>query len=583
MSSKFFNKTLCRLNNQNNHSIDFEFSLFSGFSALFLSIIKCYKNELSIAKLLALASSVLTLAIFILSGYLFSHLYDIDQNNIFVIFFAFFILILSASLFTYLCEMQFKVINAKALGAIMPQIWKHILSLPISAFNQYNSAETTKMLSDYEASLAAAISTISSIFSNVILFLMLLIFMFYCSFQLTLLYFLTYLLLIICKLSIFPSYMRHTNSHLASQGHISAFLNESLLQIHKIRTTGTEQRIHNKWLGLLIHYKIKLEKAVLLDIKLWLIESITPAALLFLLYTYLAFTNTLFNTTIMLEFLVCAGQLSILFDKLSASMISFVSLLTGLNRLSPLLYEISEPNHSKHTDKKFQGKINLKNLSIKKDNLQTNILDDISMQITPGSFTALAGPSGAGKSTIFRLILGLIPPSSGVISIDDNNINDINIHTFRKHIGVVLQTTNIFPGTIFSNISANTKLTLDEAWKLAGFVGLEDDINAMPMKMFTHLSDNPGDSISGGQKQKILIARALATQPKILLLDEATSALDNASQALIFNNLKALNITRLMIAHRHNTIVDADMIYYLENGRITDKGTYDELAVRLGW
>ena len=583
MNSKFFDKTLSRLNNQTNHPIEFDFSLFSGFFSLFISIIKCYKNELVKAKLYTLASSISTFTVYILSGYLFSHLYDIDTNHSFVIFIAFFILIISASIFTYLNEMQFKLINANALAAIMPQVWKHILSLPIASFNQQNSAETSKMVADYESSLAAAISTISTMISSAILFLMILAFMFYCSFQLTLLYFLTYLLLIICKLVIFPSYMRLTNAHLASQGRISAFLNESLLQIHKIRTSGAEQRIHNKWLALLIDYKIKLESATIVDIKIWLIESITPAALLFILYSYLSMTNTPINTPTMLQFLVCAGQLSILFEGLSGNMISFSNLLTGVNRLTPMLIDEPEPNLLTHTEKKFFGKINLTNVCVKKNNSQTMILEDISIQITPGSFTALAGPSGAGKSTIFKLILGLMPPSSGSILIDDNNINDINIRAFRKHIGVVLQTTSIFPGTILSNICANTKLTLDEAWELASYVGLADDIKAMPMKMFTHLSDNPGDSISGGQKQKILIARALATKPNILLLDEATSALDNASQTLIFNNLKLFNVTLIVIAHRHSTIVDADVIYYLDNGRITDKGTYAELALRLGW
>ncbi len=118
----------------------------------------------------------------------------------------------------------------------------------------------------------------------------------------------------------------------------------------------------------------------------------------------------------------------------------------------------------------------------------------------------------------------------------------------RKQYGVVLQTTNLLAGTIFSNIAVNNFISVDEAWKLAKLVGLDDEIKAMPMKLFTHLSDNSSESISGGQKQKILIARALANKPKILFLDEATSALDNHSQKIIHDNLRCLNITRIVIA-----------------------------------
>lgn len=201
-------------------------------------------------------------------------------------------------------------------------------------------------------------------------------------------------------------------------------------------------------------------------------------------------------------------------------------------------------------------------------NVSCHALKNASLHVPAGSFVALTGETGAGKSTIFRLLLGLETNYTGTILFDNLNIRDFNLDALRKHFGVVLQTSTLFPGTIYSNICANTKISLDDAWHLAKMVGLDDEINAMPMKMFTYISDNAGDSISGGQRQKIMIARALANKPKILFLDEATSALDEEAQALIFNNLRSFNFTCFYITHRLSTLMYADQVYRLEQGRV---------------
>jgi ATP-binding cassette subfamily C protein len=155
------------------------------------------------------------------------------------------------------------------------------------------------------------------------------------------------------------------------------------------------------------------------------------------------------------------------------------------------------------------------------------------------------------------------------------------VEAVRRQLGVVLQDGHLTPGTVRENLSGVASLTESDAWELAEVVALADDIRAMPMGMDTMVTLN-GGAFSGGQRQRLLIARALAGRPRILLLDEATSALDNVAQRIITDNLAQLGMTRIVVAHRLSTMVDADRIFVVESGRIVEEGTFDDLMARAG-
>jgi ATP-binding cassette subfamily C protein len=194
---------------------------------------------------------------------------------------------------------------------------------------------------------------------------------------------------------------------------------------------------------------------------------------------------------------------------------------------------------------------------------------------------AFVGPSGSGKSTLFRLLLGFEKPDSGFLHYDGMNLEDIDPLELRRQMGTVLQNGRPLDGDIFTNIIGNAPLTEDDAWEAARAAGFDRDMEAMPMKMHTYLSEG-GGGISGGQRQRLLIARAAVHRPRILLFDEATSALDNQTQVIVSQSLEKLNATRIVIAHRLSTIINADIIFVFEHGRVVQQGTYAELINKEG-
>jgi ATP-binding cassette subfamily C protein len=239
-----------------------------------------------------------------------------------------------------------------------------------------------------------------------------------------------------------------------------------------------------------------------------------------------------------------------------------------------------EVDESKAEPGELAGEIEFSHVSFRYQEDGPLILDDVSFRAKPGEFIALVGPSGAGKSTCLRMVLGFEKPSSGSIYYDGQDVASLAVRSVRRQIGVVLQSGRPMAGSIVSNILGSSNLGIDAAWDAARLAGLEDDIKAMPMGMHTVISEG-AETFSGGQKQRMLIARALVNRPRIILFDEATSALDNRTQEIVSRSLERLKSTRIVIAHRLSTIQNADRIYVMEGGRVVEEGSYSEL-IQLG-
>ena len=209
------------------------------------------------------------------------------------------------------------------------------------------------------------------------------------------------------------------------------------------------------------------------------------------------------------------------------------------------------------------------------------VLNGFTLDVPAGSFTALVGASGCGKSTVLRCLLGFETPERGSIFLMDRPIQDLDLTHVRRQFGVVPQRLTVLGGTLLENIIGSRALTEDDAWEAAARVGLADFIASLPMKMQTLLVDG-GSTLSGGQLQRLMLARAVAGNPKVLLLDEATSALDNPTQQLVTQSLSAMPATRLVVAHRLSTVIDADQIAVMDAGRVVELGTHAELLAADG-
>jgi ATP-binding cassette subfamily C protein len=262
--------------------------------------------------------------------------------------------------------------------------------------------------------------------------------------------------------------------------------------------------------------------------------------------------------------------------KLSMAFITSLRVIPLYERVKPILEEKPESIEESLDPGELMGEIELNSISFRYYEDQPLILKNITFKIQPGEMVAFVGASGSGKSTIMRLLLGFEHPELGSIFYDGNTFDTMNKELTRRQIGVVLQNGALMSGSIYQNIIGNSELTLEDAWAAARMAGMEDDIKNMPMAMHTFISEGAG-TFSGGQRQRLMIARAIAHKPRLLFMDEATSALDNKTQNIVAESLDKLQATRIVIAHRLSTIKNADRIFVLEKGEIKESGTYDEL------
>ncbi|MGW6786365.1 NHLP bacteriocin export ABC transporter permease/ATPase subunit [Streptomyces sp. NPDC054987] len=274
------------------------------------------------------------------------------------------------------------------------------------------------------------------------------------------------------------------------------------------------------------------------------------------------------------EFLTFSTALTMLLSsvtQLTGALVSAASVLPMFEQIAPVLRETPEVARSSTAPGELTGALEARNLSYRYADDGPLVLDDVSLRIAPGEFVAIVGASGCGKSTLLRLLIGFDEPASGSVLYDGQDLAALDRAAVRRQCGVVLQNAQPLSGSLLDCIRGAGSFTLEEVWEAAALAGLAEDVKAMPMGMHTVLSDG-GGTVSGGQRQRLMIAQALIRKPRVLFLDEATSALDNEAQRVVIESTRALRTTRVVIAHRLSTIMDADRVIAMADGRIVQQG-----------
>ena len=351
--------------------------------------------------------------------------------------------------------------------------------------------------------------------------------------------------------------------------------------IQRIRLSGSEKRVYGKWLKA---YAPKARASYALVFPLFarpqLMNTVRLIGLLW------AFAIAYSNHLSVAQLAAFTASYGIIFNTLTPLASRFRNLSQVgpvLKASEPILQAEPEDGENKKDIETLNGNIELSHVTFRYEQDDPAVLDDLSLKIHSGEYVAIVGRSGCGKSTLVRVLLGFETPESGTVSYDGVDMSRINLRSLRRRIGTVLQDGKLFAGDLYSNIVISAPwLSMEDAWEAAEKADIAEDIRQMPMGMRTQLSEGSG-GISGGQKQRLMIARAIAHRPAILILDEATSALDNLTQKAVTDSLNGMHCTRIVIAHRLSTIRECDRIIALDHGKVIESGTYDELIAKNGF
>lgn len=351
--------------------------------------------------------------------------------------------------------------------------------------------------------------------------------------------------------------------------------------VQKIKLAGAEKRAFARWGNLYAkEAKLAYNPPVFLKINNVISTAIT---LIGTLVMYYMAVRSQVSVADYYAFNTAYGMVSGTFVSLVGVALTMSEIKPILELVKPILQTVPEISQGKQVITKLSGGIELNNVSFRYNENMPLVVDNLSLKIRPGQYVAIVGATGCGKSTLMRLMLGFETPDRGAVYYDGKDLATIDLKSIRKKIGVVMQEGKLFQGDIYSNIVISAPhLTMDDAWEAAELAGIAEDIRRMPMGMYTMISEGSG-GVSGGQRQRLMIARAIAPKPKILMFDEATSALDNLTQKRVSQSLDSLNCTRIVIAHRLSTIQQCDRIIVLDKGKIVEDGKYEELLEKNGF
>lgn len=467
-------------------------------------------------------------------------------------------------------------VELKMNVSVQAAVWDRLLRLSSYFFRKYAAGDLAFRASGIDRiqqALTGAIllSVVSGAFSLITFILM-----FYYDAFLALGTLLLVLFVVIVNIIATLVQLKYQRTIFHLQGKLSALLLQLFNNIAKLRIANRERQAFRLWSNLFTRRTRWSIKARLVVIRLRVFQTTFIVLATAILFIMVILRGEALSFGSFITFNAAFGQFFAAFLSMTGAFAGVLQIIPLYERARPILHTVPEAEQQKMDPGELTGQIECNHVVFRYSSSSFQLFKDISLKIAPGEFIAIVGPSGAGKSTFIRLLLGFEIPDAGHILYDGRDLTTLNVQLVRRQLGVVLQNNLVMPGTIFENIAGATPLTREQAWESVHLVGLDKDIKGMPMGIDTIVSE-AGKTLSVGQRQRLLLARALAHKPRFLLLDEATTALDNVTQASVFDNLAKLPMTKIVIAHRLSTIAHSDHIYVLDKGEIVQSGIYQEL------
>ena len=476
---------------------------------------------------------------------------------------------------------------------MMSEFYRHVLSLPMKFFlNRQIGDILTRFGENQKIRGIIAGSSITVVLNTMMIFLYLMM-MFLYSPHLTIMVLVFIPIYIINTLVFTPKLKKISNELFLSNSSQQSHLIESLHGVEAIKSTANEYYARAKWEDAFV------EKTNL---------GYKAAKISLLFNTFSQLINLTSTITILwyganevMESQMTIGGLmgfNMLMGSVMGPIMSMVGLwgqlqeiriamdrVNDVNQIKPEQEPVSSPERMPVILSHMEGRLDFRNVKFRYGGEESPlILNNFNLTIQPGQTVALVGPSGCGKSTVIKMVMGFNMPISGECLIDGKDLMALDLGSFRRNVGVVLQDSFLFSETVAGNIAlGESEPDMNAVREAARLSSADDFIVRLPLGYQTRLGEK-GISVSGGQRQRICIARALYRRPKILIFDEATSALDNESEQRIQQNMKSIlkGKTAVVIAHRLSTIRDADYICFMENGVVLEKGTHDELVAAKG-
>ncbi|WP_345270272.1 NHLP bacteriocin export ABC transporter permease/ATPase subunit [Nibrella viscosa] len=567
------------------------YMFFPGFDGKMTSVkkvlsfaLKGVEFDVKWLMLSALAGSLLGLLVPVLSGIMYDEVVPTADRSLHLEVFGILVMIALVKAGLQLVEGALRLrVESKSSINLQAGMMDHMLRLPVTFYKKYTAGDLTNRVLSINTIRQIVSSTLmtavlSGAFSSVNLVLL-----FYYDTKLAWVGVGLGLIAAAFMVGIGWLKLKYDRQVATYQGTIQGFLFEFLSGIAKIRITGGERRVFALWADKFSTLKKLGFNSGTYQNFVEVFNASYPLLTSIFFFSFLYYTvqnadavTGMLSVGVFMAFITSFNQFLNDSLRLSMALITSLNVVTLYERVKPILEEETESVEQSVDPGELAGEIEMNSVSFRYRDDQPLVLNNVTFKIKPGEMVAFVGASGSGKSTIMRLLLGFEQAEAGSVYYDGNSFELMNKELVRRQIGVVLQNGALMSGSIFQNIIGNSELTLDDAWEAARMAGMEEDIKHMPMEMHTVVSEGAG-TFSGGQRQRLMIARAIVHKPRLLFMDEATSALDNRTQSLVSQSLDKLQATRIIIAHRLSTIRNADRIYVLDKGTIVECGTYAEL------